>query len=61
MSGSSGSAARRSREARIHRVLEEYNPWWRDPEWYLKDEDVRAVEKSGIVPRVKYWAVKNWT
>jgi len=60
LSGSSGSATRRNREARIHRVLEEYNPWWRDPEWYLKDEDVQAVEKSGIVPRVKYWAVKNW-
>ena len=60
MSGNSESTSRWDPETRIFKVLKEYNPWWHDPEWHLKDEDVQAVERSGIVPRVKYWAVKNW-
>jgi len=60
LNGNSESVSRRDPETKILKVLEEYNPWWHDPEWYLKDEDVQAVERSGIVPRAKYWAVKNW-
>ncbi len=60
MSGSLGSVGRRGSEVRVLKVLEEFNPWWRDPEWHLRDEDVQAVERSGIVPRMKCWAVKNW-
>ena len=41
-------------------ILKELNPWWSDPEWYEKDEDIIQVVRSRIERRIRYRLRKKW-
>ncbi len=41
-------------------ILKELNPWWNEPKWYEKDEDIIQVTKSRIERRIRYRFRKKW-
>ncbi len=44
----------------IHDVLNELNPWWSDPNWYKKDNDITQVYNTKIERRIRYRLKKRW-
>jgi len=44
----------------VREILEDLNPWWNDPLWHKKDEDVLQVENSRIERNIRYRLREKW-